>query len=120
MQVNANNTITSDFKTKIYNLWYCRFAYLDATKLRKLYKITILLKLVFIVENIKNLYEVCALIKFYNKRNYYVNMCKTIILILILIDICESLLVLRFRHKYFLEIVNNYSRKTYEVLTITK
>jgi len=112
MQINTNNTITSDFKTKIYNLWYCRFAYLDATKLQKLHKITILLKLVSIVKNIKNLYKVCALIKLYNKRNYYVSKCKTIILTFISIDICESLLVSRLRYKYFLEIVNNYFCKT--------
>jgi len=111
MQVDTNNTIISDFKTKIYNLGHCRFAYLDATKLRKLHKITILLKLVFIVKNIKNLYEVCALIKFCNKRNYYVSKRKIIILALILIDICESLLVSRFEYEYFLEIVDNYSCK---------
>jgi len=108
MQVNINNTIISNFKTKIYNLWYCRFVYLDATKLRKLHKITILLKLVSIVEDIENLYEICALIKLYNKRNYYISKRKTIILTLILIDICEFLLVSRLKYEYFLEIVNNY------------
>jgi len=112
MQVNTNNTIISDFKTKIYNLWYCRFAYLGATKLRKLHKIIILLKLVSIVKNIKNLCEVCALIKLYNKRNYYINKRKTIILTFILIDICESLLASRLKYKYFLKIVNNYFCKT--------
>jgi len=112
MQIDTNNTITSNFKTKIYNLWYCRFVYLDATKLRKLHKITILLKLVSIVENIKNLCEVYALIKFCNKRNYYVNKRKTIILTLILIDIYEFLLVSKLGYEYFLEIVDNYSRKT--------
>jgi len=112
MQINTNNIIISDFKTKIYNFWYCRFIYLDVTKLRKLHKITILLKLVSIVENIKNLCEVCALIKFCNKRNYYISKRKTIILTIILINICKLLLVSRLEHKYFLEIVDNYSCKT--------
>jgi len=112
MQVNTNNTIISNFKTKIYNFWHRRFAYLDATKLRKLYKIIIFLKLVSIVEDIENLCEMCALIKFCNKRNYYVNKRKTTILTFILINICEFLLILRFEHKYFLEIVNNYFCKT--------
>ncbi len=49
----------------------------------------------------------CALIKFYNKRNYYVNKYKIVILAFILIDICKLLLVLKFEHKYFFEIVNN-------------
>jgi len=111
MQVNTNNTIIIDFKTKIYNFWYCRFVYLNATKLRKLYKIIIFLKFVSIVENIENLCEVCALIKLCNKRNYYINKRKTIILTLISIDICEFLLVLRLEHEYFLEIGDNYSCK---------
>jgi len=92
---------------------------LSATKLRKLYKITTFYNLVSIVENIKNLCEICALIKLCNKRNYYVNKRKIVILIFILINICESLLVLRLKHEYFLKIVNNYFCKI-QILTIIK
>jgi len=77
-----------------------------------LYKITIFLKLVFIIKNIKNSCKVCALIKLYNKRNYYINKRKTIILTIILINICKLLLVLKFKHKYFFKIVDNYFCKT--------
>jgi len=92
---------------------------LIATKLRKLYKIIILLKSIFIVKDIENLCKICVLIEFYNKRNYYVNKCKTIILALVLINICELLLILRLKYKYFLEIVDNYFCKT-QVLIIIK
>jgi len=81
--------------------------------LQKLYKITILLKLVFIIKNITNSCKVYVLIKFYNKRNYYVNKCKIVILTFISINICKLLLVLKFEYKYFLKIVNNYSYKIY-------
>ena len=53
----------------------------------------------------------CALIKLYNKRNYYINKRKIVILTFISIDVCKLLLVLKFKHKYFLKIVNNYFRK---------
>ncbi len=76
--------------------------------MQKLYKITILLKLIFIIKDIKNSYKMCALIKLYNKRNYYINKYKTIILTFILINICELLLILKLKYKYFLKIVNNY------------
>ncbi len=76
--------------------------------MQKLYKITIFLKLVFIIKDIKNLCKIYTLIKFYNKRNYYVNIYKTIILVFILIDICELLLILKLKYKYFFKIVNNY------------
>ncbi len=48
----------------------------------------------------------------YNKRNYYINKRKIVILTFILIDICELLLVLKLKYKYFFKIVNNYFRKT--------
>lgn len=112
IKVDVNKTITSDSKTKLYNLWDYRFVYLSAIKLRKLHKIITLFKLVSIVKDIKNSCEVCALIKLFNKRNYYVNKRKTLILTFVLIDIYELLLASRLRYKYFLEIVDNYFRRT--------
>lgn len=79
--------------------------------MRRLYKTTIFLKFISIVKDIENLYKTYALIKFCNKRNYYINKRKTTILSLVLIDICKLLLALRFEYKYFVEIVDNYSCK---------
>ncbi len=69
---------------------------------------TILLKLGFIIKDIKNSGKIYVLIKLCNKRNYYINKRKIVILVFILIDICELLLILKLKHKYFLKIVNNY------------
>jgi len=79
--------------------------------LQKLYKITIFLKLISIVKNLENFCKIYILIKFYNKRNYYINKYKTIILALILINICKLLLILRFKDKYFHKIIDNYLHK---------
>jgi len=60
------------------------------------------------IEDIEFFCKTYILIKFYNKRNYYINKYKTIILIFILINICKLLLLLKFEHKYFFKIVDNY------------
>ncbi len=67
-----------------------------------------ILKLVFIIKDIRNSCKIYILIKLYNKRNYYINKYKTIILILISINIYKLLLVLKLKYKYFFKIVNNY------------
>jgi len=67
-----------------------------------------LLKLILIIKDIKNSCKVYILIKLYNKRNYYINKHKIAILTFILINICKLLLILKFKHKYFLKIVDNY------------
>jgi len=107
-KISNNN----NFKAKQYNLWYRRFAYLRVIKLRKLYKIITLQKLILIVESVENSYKICALIKLCNKRNHYVSKRKVLILTLVFIDICDSLSLLRLKYEYFLKIVDNYSRKT--------
>ncbi len=53
------------------------------------------------IEDIEFFCKTYILIKFYNKRNYYINKYKTIIFIFILINICKLLLLLKFEHKYF-------------------
>ncbi len=57
--------------------------------------------------------EICALIKFINKREHNISDRKTSILILIFINICESLSLFLNSESYFLEIVNNHFRKTW-------
>ncbi len=76
--------------------------------MQKLYKITIFLKFVSINKDIKNSCKIYILIKLYNKRNYYINKYKTVILAFILINIYKLLLVLKLKYKLFFKIVNNY------------
>ncbi len=70
-----------------------------------------LLKYVSIIEDVENLYKIYTLIKLCNKRNYYVSKHKTVILALVLINICKLLLALKHKYEYFFEIVDNYLRK---------
>ncbi len=61
------NTASLNEKIKTYRLWHQQFVYLDFAKLHNLYKMTILEKSILIIENNKNIYEICILIKFINK-----------------------------------------------------
>jgi len=80
-------------------------------KLHNLYKITTLKKSILIVENNKNIYKIYALIKFINKQDHTISKRKINILILIFIDIYNSLFLSFNRYQYFLKIVNNHSQK---------
>jgi len=77
-------------------------------KLHDLYKITILEKSILIIENNKNICKICVLIKFINKQDYTVSKRKINILILIFINIYNSLFLSFNRYQYFLKIINNY------------
>jgi len=74
--------------------------------------VTILEKSILIIENNKNIYEICVLIKFINKQDYTVSKRKTNILIFIFIDIYNSLFLLFNEYQYFLKIVDNHFQKT--------
>jgi len=54
-------------KIKTYKLWHWWFIHLNFIKLHDLHKITTLEKSILIVENNKNMCEICVLIKFINK-----------------------------------------------------
>jgi len=69
---------------------------------------TILEKSILIVENNKNIYEICALIKFINKQNHTISKRKTNILVFVFIDIYNSLFLLFNEYQYFLKIVDNH------------
>jgi len=69
---------------------------------------TILEKSILIIENNENIYEICALIKFINKQDYTVSKRKINILVLVFIDICNSLFLSFSRYQYFLKIVDNH------------
>jgi len=74
--------------------------------------VTILEKSILIIENNKNIYKICVLIKFINKQDYTVSKRKTNILIFIFIDIYNSLFLLFNEYQYFLKIVDNHFQKT--------
>jgi len=74
--------------------------------------VTILEKSILIIENNKNIYEICVLIKFINKQDYTVSKRKTNILIFIFIDIYNSLFLSFNEYQYFLKIVDNHFQKT--------
>jgi len=117
--VQANCTDETDnsksAKAKRYTLWHRRFAHLGSAKLRKLHEVTTLQKPVPIVEDSTNPCEVCALTKICNKRNHHVSERKASILALVSIDICGPLPISRQGYQYFLEIIDNYSRRTWTI-----
>lgn len=109
---NSLDSFASSSRLKLYKLWHRRFAHLDSAKLRNLHKIITMKKPISIIED-HGPCKVCSLIKLINKRNHQCSERKTQILTLMSIDICDELLKFRIEHHYFLEIVNNYSRRTW-------
>ena len=103
----------NDKSSKLYKLWHRRFAHLGSAKLRQLHKVTTLEKPIPINDSHEDVCEVCALTKFINKRGHNVSDRKTSILALISIDICGPLPSSLDSESYFLEIVDNHSRKTW-------
>ena len=93
----------------MYKLWYQRFVYLKFIKLRNLYKIIILKKLILIVYNHDDIYKVYVLIKFINNKNYEISKYKIAIFNLILVNICDFLSLFCNNYIYFLKIINNHS-----------
>lgn len=61
------------------------------------------------------MYEVCVLTKFRNKRAHQVSEKKLAILTLIFIDVYDQLFLSHEDYVYFLEIINNYSRKVWTI-----
>jgi len=106
-------SFANDKSFKLYKSWHCCFAHLESAKLRQLHKIITLKKSILINNSHENVCEICALIKFINKREYNISDQKTSILTFIFIDICESLSLSLDSKSYFLEIVNNHFRKTW-------
>jgi len=114
VEVDHNQlNFANDKSFKLYKLWHHRFTHLESAKLHQLHKIITLKKSIFINDSHKNVCEICALIKFINKREHNVNDQKTSILTFIFIDICESLSSFLNSESYFLEIVDNHFKKTW-------
>jgi len=57
------------------------------------------------------MYKICALIKFMNQQEHNISKKKVNILILIFINICESLSLSFISYQYFLKIVDNHLQK---------
>ena len=110
------NTASLNEKVKTYRLWHQQFAYLNSVKLHDLYKMTILEKSILIVENNEIICEIYVLIKFINKWDHTVSKRKINILVLVFIDICNSLFLLFNEYQYFLKIIDNHFWKTWMIL----
>ncbi len=66
-------SFANDKSFKLYKLWHRRFTHLESAKLRQLHKIITLKKSIFINNSHKNVCEICALIKFINKREHNIS-----------------------------------------------
>jgi len=100
--------------TDQYELWHRRFAHMGPAKIRDLHKVTTLAKPIPTAAN-TTVCEVCALTKMVNRRNHEVSARKTEILALVSVDICGPLPVSHGGYTYFLELVDNHSRKPWVI-----
>ena len=116
--LNANNinleNIAKFFNKniKLYQLKHRRLEHFKKSKI-KTFHIVITLSKVSIAKKHEAVCEVCALIKSINRLDHQVNERALNILTLLFINICEQLLVSREDYVYFLEIVDNYFRRTW-------
>jgi len=110
---DKNPEITTSSKRDLYKLWHRRFGHLGSAKLRNLHQVTTLKKPIPIAEDHGKVCRVCALTKIVNKRDHHVSERKTSILALISIDVCGPLPLSRLGYSYFLQVVDNYSRRSW-------
>ena len=102
-------------KRDLYQLWHRRSGHMGSAKLRGLHKVTTLRKPIPIVEKRSEPCEVCAVTKMTNAHSRRLAERKTNILELVSIDICGPLPASRLGYEYFLEIVDNHSRRTWVI-----
>ena len=106
--------ITTSKKRDLYTLWHRRLSHMRSSKLRNLHKVTTLTKPISIAKGDKPC-EVCAITKMTNKHNRHLAERKTQILAGVSIDICGPLPTSRLGYEYFLEIIDNYSRRVWVI-----
>ena len=111
-QAITTASISKELKLKKYQLWHRRFGHLGAAKLRNLHKVTTLKKPIAIAEDDVPC-EVCSLTKLTNSRKHQCSDRKSQILESISMDICGPLPKSRRGYRYFIEIVDNHSRKSW-------
>lgn len=102
----------SDKKIAEYQLWHRRFCHLGAEKLRSLHKVTTLDKPIPIASEEHCPCEVCSLTKIRRMRGRPTQR-KASPLALVSIDLCGPFEISRLGYRYFLLIVDNYSRKAW-------
>ena len=108
----ANEPVNPKSKIGMYRLWHRRFGHLGSAKLRNLHKVTTLKNPIPIVEE-QDPCEVCSMTKLTNRRNHTCSERKKEILEDISIDICGELPRSRLGYRYFIEIVDNHSRRSW-------
>ena len=99
----------SDTDFDNYLLWHYQFVYFDSVKLRDLYKVIILKKQIIISVK-KEVCEVCEFIKMRKWINHQVGSRKIRLLKSVLVNICGLLPIFLSRMRYFMEIVDQWSR----------
>lgn len=102
-------------KLKLFELWHRRFGHLGKRKLAELHEVTTLLEPIPTTIEEDHVYKVYALTKIKNKKGHHVSDRKAASLSLISIDVCGPLPESWAGYRYFLEIIDNYSRKTWTI-----
>lgn len=111
----APEATASNQKIKLFRLWHRRFGHLGKQKLAELHKVTTLAEPIPTIAEEDHVCEVCALTKMKNKKGHHVSNRKAASLSLISIDVCGPLPESWAGYHYFLEIVDNYSRKVWTI-----
>src|SRR5208282_2279487 len=110
----SNDTSPESKGRSRYLLWHKRFAHMGEQKLKNLHQVTTLQRAIH-KPKIMEPCEVCALTKMWNRTNGHVSEHKSHLLDLVSIDICEPLPKALSGARYFLEIVDNHTRKVWVI-----
>jgi hypothetical protein len=107
---NLDNPTASNRQS--YMLWHRRFAHLGHQKIRQLHHVTTLKKAIPITDR-PSVCDVCAQTKIRNQTNREVRKRRDQVLDLVSIDIAGPFPASLTGNRYFLEVVDNYSRKVW-------
>lgn len=110
----SNDTSPESKGRSRYLLWHKRFAHMGEQKLKNLHQVTTLQRAIH-KPKIMEPCEVCALTKMRNRTNGHVSERKSHLLDLVSIDICGPLPKALSGARYFLEIVDNHTRKVWVI-----
>ena len=113
--LTESNSVSPESKGRSrYLLWHRRFAHMGEQKLKNLHQVTTLQRAIH-KPKIMEPCEVCALTKMRNRTNGHVSERKSHLLDLASIDICGPLPKALSGARYFLEIVDNHTRKVWVI-----
>jgi hypothetical protein len=102
-----------------YRLMHRRFAHLGPDKLRNLHKVTTLKRPVLVPTD-REMCRVCKLTKLRNRTNKTLSPWKEAILALVSVDVAGPFLPTIRGNKYFAQVVDNATRKTWTLVDKTK